>query len=258
MSLWVHSHAPSIRSHRGIKVVWPDFQPMRVPEEPVCVHLFRQKPVFTSLHLKSPVHVHRLRKPSLSGDSRTRREIIYCKRAILSISSSKILTPHPPFPPASVYPRLCWGGGGGGWHTRHRGRLITWNQFLGPLNFKNSGRHQGMWANTKQKRQLFSFSCTNLRFLRMLKPKRCVVFSQRGSHVAKLSFFSCGKFTTYSTWNITRINTLHVNAARNVNTIILYLTFSRSFFNLLENCVYISESMRQKTVRCFYVIYLTF
>jgi hypothetical protein len=57
---WVHSHAPSIRSHRGIKVDWPDFQPMRVPEEPVCVHLFRQKPVFTSLHLKSPVHVHRL------------------------------------------------------------------------------------------------------------------------------------------------------------------------------------------------------
>ena len=57
---WVRSHAPSIRSHRGIKVVWPDFQPMRVPEEPVCVHLFRQKPVFTSLHLKSPVHVHRL------------------------------------------------------------------------------------------------------------------------------------------------------------------------------------------------------
>ncbi len=56
----VHSHAPSIRSHRGIKVVWPDFQPMRVAEEPVCVHLFRQKPVYTSLHLKSPVHVHRL------------------------------------------------------------------------------------------------------------------------------------------------------------------------------------------------------
>ncbi len=56
----VHSHAPSIRSHRGIKVVWPDLQPMRIPEEPVCVRLFRQKPVFTSLHLKSPVHVHRL------------------------------------------------------------------------------------------------------------------------------------------------------------------------------------------------------
>ncbi len=41
-------------------MVRPDFQPMRVAEEPVCVHLFRQKPVFTSLHLKSPVHVHRL------------------------------------------------------------------------------------------------------------------------------------------------------------------------------------------------------
>jgi hypothetical protein len=30
---------------------------MRVPEEPVCIDLFRQKPVFTSLHLKYPVHV---------------------------------------------------------------------------------------------------------------------------------------------------------------------------------------------------------
>ncbi len=56
----VHSHAPSIRSHRGTKVVWPDFQPMRVPEEPVCIDLFRQNPVFTSMHLKSPVPVHRL------------------------------------------------------------------------------------------------------------------------------------------------------------------------------------------------------
>ncbi len=56
----VRSHAPSIQSHRGTKVVWPDFQPMRVPEEPVCIDIFRQNPVFTSLHLKSPVHVHRL------------------------------------------------------------------------------------------------------------------------------------------------------------------------------------------------------
>ena len=31
-----------------------------------------------------------------------RREIIYCKRAILSLSSSKILTPYPPLHPASV------------------------------------------------------------------------------------------------------------------------------------------------------------
>jgi hypothetical protein len=53
----VRRHAPSIRSHRGTKVVWPDIQPMRVPEEPVCIDLFRQKPVFTSLHLKYPVHV---------------------------------------------------------------------------------------------------------------------------------------------------------------------------------------------------------
>ncbi len=30
--------------------------------------------------------------------------IFYCKRAILFLSSSKILTPHPPLPLASVYP----------------------------------------------------------------------------------------------------------------------------------------------------------
>ncbi len=47
----VRSHAPSIRSHRRTKVVWPDIQPRRVPEEPVWIDLFRQKPVFTSLHL---------------------------------------------------------------------------------------------------------------------------------------------------------------------------------------------------------------
>ncbi len=57
---WVRSHAPSIQSHRGTIVVLPDFQPMRVPAEPVCIDLFRQNPVFTSLHLNSPVHVHRL------------------------------------------------------------------------------------------------------------------------------------------------------------------------------------------------------
>jgi hypothetical protein len=33
---------------------------MRVPEEPVCIDLFGQFPVFTSLLFKSPVHVHRL------------------------------------------------------------------------------------------------------------------------------------------------------------------------------------------------------
>ncbi len=30
---------------------------MRVSEEPVCIQLLRQNPVFTSLHLKTPVHV---------------------------------------------------------------------------------------------------------------------------------------------------------------------------------------------------------
>jgi hypothetical protein len=30
---------------------------MRVSEEPVCIYLFGQNPVFTSLHLKYPVHV---------------------------------------------------------------------------------------------------------------------------------------------------------------------------------------------------------
>jgi hypothetical protein len=49
-----HSHAPSIRSHRGTEVPFPDFQPMRVSEEPVCIYLFRQNPVFTSLHLRYP------------------------------------------------------------------------------------------------------------------------------------------------------------------------------------------------------------
>ncbi len=40
----VRSHAPSIRSYGGTKVVWPDFQPMRASEEPVYIDLFRQNP----------------------------------------------------------------------------------------------------------------------------------------------------------------------------------------------------------------------
>jgi len=54
---WVHSHAPSIRSHRGTKVVFLDIQPMRASKEPDCVDIFRQNSAFTSLHLRSPVHV---------------------------------------------------------------------------------------------------------------------------------------------------------------------------------------------------------
>jgi hypothetical protein len=53
----VRSHSPSIRSHRGTKVVLPDIQPMRVPEDPVCIDLFRQNPAFPSLQLKYLVHV---------------------------------------------------------------------------------------------------------------------------------------------------------------------------------------------------------
>jgi hypothetical protein len=36
-----------------------DLQSMRVSEEPICIlqYLFQQNPVFTSLHLRSPVHV---------------------------------------------------------------------------------------------------------------------------------------------------------------------------------------------------------
>jgi hypothetical protein len=42
-------------------------------------------------------------------------QIFYCKRAILFLSSSKVLTPHPghpPLRPASVYPPPLLRGGG--------------------------------------------------------------------------------------------------------------------------------------------------
>ncbi len=38
------------------------------------------------------------------GEQPERREIIYCKRAILSLTSSKMLTPHPPLSLASESP----------------------------------------------------------------------------------------------------------------------------------------------------------
>ncbi len=49
-----------VRSHRGTKVAFPDSQPMRVSEEPVCIGLFRQYPVCTSLHLSLPFMSYRL------------------------------------------------------------------------------------------------------------------------------------------------------------------------------------------------------
>ncbi len=69
---WVRTHAPSIRSHRGTIVVWPDFQPMRVPEEPVYIDLFRKNPVFSSLHLKYHVHV----VPPLEDDKEESQRMI--------------------------------------------------------------------------------------------------------------------------------------------------------------------------------------
>ncbi len=39
----------------------------RVSEEPVHIYLFRQNPVFTSLHLRSPVHVVPPQEASESG-----------------------------------------------------------------------------------------------------------------------------------------------------------------------------------------------
>ncbi len=46
------SNAPFIRSHWGTMVVFPHFYPMRVSEEQVCIYIFRQNPVLTTLHLR--------------------------------------------------------------------------------------------------------------------------------------------------------------------------------------------------------------
>jgi hypothetical protein len=54
-NLHLSPYLHSIRSNRRTKVVFPDFLPMRVSEEPFCI--LRENPVFTSLHLRSPVHV---------------------------------------------------------------------------------------------------------------------------------------------------------------------------------------------------------
>ncbi len=57
---------------------------MRVPEEPVCIYLFRKNPVFTYLHLKSPLHV----VPALSGtyfrETFAKKIKFSCKSAIIS------------------------------------------------------------------------------------------------------------------------------------------------------------------------------
>ncbi len=104
----------------------------------LCNHISSFATVYPNkkwlLNLKISVQVG---TSSLKGQWRDESEgwfssteyIFYCKRAILFLSSSKILTPHPPLRPASVYPRLCcWGrtdspggeGDGGSifWKTR--------------------------------------------------------------------------------------------------------------------------------------------
>jgi hypothetical protein len=53
------------------------------------------------------------------GEQPERREIIYCKRAILSLSSSKILTPHRPLRLASESSPSTKAGGA---HTRRAER----------------------------------------------------------------------------------------------------------------------------------------
>ncbi len=53
----VHSHAPSIRSHRGQKWFFQFSSKWDSQENRVCIFSFRQNPVFASLYLRSPVHV---------------------------------------------------------------------------------------------------------------------------------------------------------------------------------------------------------
>ncbi len=62
--LEVHSHA---RSHRETLLVWPDFQLMRVPEKPVCIHLIRQNPVFISMLWNLPFMSYRLERFRMQG-----------------------------------------------------------------------------------------------------------------------------------------------------------------------------------------------
>jgi hypothetical protein len=54
---------------------------MRVQEEPVLIDLFRQNPVFTSLHLKTPVHV----VPPLGGKNWILPKNNKCKLVLLRL-----------------------------------------------------------------------------------------------------------------------------------------------------------------------------
>ncbi len=74
----VRSHAPSIWSHRGTKVVWPDFQPMRVPEEPVCIDFGKIQflpPCIWNLPFMSAASVHAQPQPLASPSPLIRDKI---------------------------------------------------------------------------------------------------------------------------------------------------------------------------------------
>jgi hypothetical protein len=55
LEIWSNHFCPSMGPNGGSVAMDSDFQPMRVSEEPVCISLFRQNPVFSSLHFRSPV-----------------------------------------------------------------------------------------------------------------------------------------------------------------------------------------------------------
>ena len=102
---------------------------------PYPYHIFSHQPSHHHRHtLPHSIHrhVHCTIHPSLSSSLHPlsffshlsllfpTEYIFYCKRAILFISSSNILTPHPPLRPASLsFPR----NKGGGVHTRRAVRV---------------------------------------------------------------------------------------------------------------------------------------
>ncbi len=79
------------------------FQPIRVSEEPVCIYFFRQNPVFTSLYLRSPVHVvpPLEEKFRLQMDSSVHKVLIYTEHHSVCPLVG-IGTPPTPLPQASV------------------------------------------------------------------------------------------------------------------------------------------------------------
>ncbi len=100
------------------------------------------------------------------------RRDYYCKRQILCLASSKILTPHPPQRPASVnHPPLVRGEGGGGsifWKTRDTALYCTyvrslWSQASGQIFKRRRERsflHLGYLLHAQLSYKPFAF-CTS-------------------------------------------------------------------------------------------------